>query len=170
MKYLTKQIFNYPIGLVYRAWHDPLLLSQWWPPSGALAHIMAQQFQNDGQTIIRVTLPDAMEYYEKLHYIEIYNPSKIIYLASTCDREGNNIANPFLTGWPQILLTQCEFVALNPNETQFSLSWLPFQASEGEIELFEKSFKVIDYGWGESLKQLDDVLLKLTTPSDDKVN
>jgi uncharacterized protein YndB with AHSA1/START domain len=76
---IISRVFNAPRKLVYKAWTDPEHLPQWWGPKGFTITVQEIDVRPDGVWRYIMHGPDGVDYDNKIVYIEVVSPERIVY-------------------------------------------------------------------------------------------
>lgn len=76
---IFSRIVNAPRELVYKVWTQQDHLEKWWGPDGFSTTTKLFELKNDGQWIFTMHGPDGRDYPNKIIFIEIDPPSKLVY-------------------------------------------------------------------------------------------
>lgn len=76
---VVKRIFNASPELIYRTWTEAEHLSNWWGPQGFTITIEAIEVAPGGVWRYIMHGPDGTDYINKITYIEIVHPEKLVY-------------------------------------------------------------------------------------------
>jgi uncharacterized protein YndB with AHSA1/START domain len=76
---LITRTFDAPRELVWRAWTDPALITQWWGPGGYSVPFCTLDFRVGGLFHLHMCGPDGMTYPCRGTYQEIVEPERIVY-------------------------------------------------------------------------------------------
>jgi uncharacterized protein YndB with AHSA1/START domain len=98
--------------------------------------------------------------YQKIEYVEIDPPSRLVWLHSTTDADWNVTSNPRMPDWPRTLLTTVTFEP-DGARTRMRLTWAPHEASQAEIDCFRASLNQMGTGWVAGMDLLDGLLAEL---------
>jgi uncharacterized protein YndB with AHSA1/START domain len=77
---ITTRVFDAPREMVYDAWTDPQQVAQWWGPNGFTNTIQEMDVRPGGVWRFVMHGPDGKDYNNKIVYIEVARPSRIVYL------------------------------------------------------------------------------------------
>lgn len=86
--------FTAPRELVWLAWTDPKHVGQWWGPAGFTTTTHSMDFRPGGAWRYTMHGPDGRDYGNRVDYIEIDSPSRLIY---TLRGEGSDDSVSFRT-------------------------------------------------------------------------
>lgn len=156
--YVLERVFDAPRELVWRAWTDPTLLARWYGPNvETIIHELSvkpggvwrneMKWGNGGQR-------------ERMEYLEVVEPERLVWLHSMTDENWTVSANPMIPDWPRVLLTTVTFEA-DGDQTKLRLTWQPHEASQAEIDCFAGAMAGLDKGWGSGMDILAEVLAEL---------
>jgi uncharacterized protein YndB with AHSA1/START domain len=76
---VINRIFNAPRELVFEAWTNPIHLIQWWGPKGFTNTVHEIDVRVDGVWRYTMHGPDGVDYENKIVYLEVIKPEKLIY-------------------------------------------------------------------------------------------
>jgi uncharacterized protein YndB with AHSA1/START domain len=76
---LIERVFDAPRELVFQAWTDPEHVAQWWGPQGFTNTIHEMDVRPGGICRFIMHSPDGVDYKNKIVYIEIVNPERLVY-------------------------------------------------------------------------------------------
>lgn len=82
------RIFDAPREIVFKAWTDPKLLSQWWGPHGFTNPVCEVDLRPGGSIRIDMRGPDGTVYPMTGVYHEIVRPERLVYTASALKDRG----------------------------------------------------------------------------------
>jgi uncharacterized protein YndB with AHSA1/START domain len=71
--------FAAPRELVWKAWTDPNHVGRWWGPAGFTTTTHAMDFRSGGTWRYTMHGPDGRDYENRIDYIEIVEPLKLVY-------------------------------------------------------------------------------------------
>lgn len=86
--------FDAPREQVFKAWSDPEILSQWHAPNGCSIEFPAFEFRAGGFFHSLLLTPSGYGCHCKGTYLEIDEPSKIVYQMGFIDEDGNDAPAP----------------------------------------------------------------------------
>lgn len=147
--------FKAPRGLVWRAWTDPKLLSHWYGP-GVETVIHKFELQTEGVWLNEMKMKGGFNF-QKMIFMEIDEPSKLVWHHCSADAEWNVVANPMMPDWPRKLLTTVTFEE-REGCTHVRLTQMPLDATAAEIECFSQMKDGMSGGWGMGFKLVDELL------------
>lgn len=76
---VINRVFDAPRELVFEAWTDPKHLAQWWGPKGFTNTVHDIDIRPGGVWRYVMHGPDGVDYYNKIVYIEVVNPERLVY-------------------------------------------------------------------------------------------
>jgi uncharacterized protein YndB with AHSA1/START domain len=79
------RLLNAPPALVFKAWLDPQHIAQWWGPNGFTTTIFAMDVRVGGVWHYIMHGPDGVDYPNKVVYLEIVEPERVVYWHGTGD-------------------------------------------------------------------------------------
>jgi len=88
--------FAAPRELVWLAWTDPNHVGRWWGPAGFTTTTHSMDFRPGGSWRYTMHGPDGRDYGNRIDYIEIVKPSRLIYKLGG---EGSDYSVSFRTSY-----------------------------------------------------------------------
>jgi uncharacterized protein YndB with AHSA1/START domain len=88
---LTSRLYDAPREMVFKAWSDPKKLAQWWGPRGFSTTTHAMDFRSGGEWRLTMHGPDGRDYENRVLYIEILAPERIVYTHSGAENSDDPI-------------------------------------------------------------------------------
>lgn len=85
------RIFNAPRALVFRAWTDPKMLSNWWAPKHFTNPVCELDVRVGGALRIVMRGPDGSEHPMKGVFTEIVPNEKLVFTSVAVDAAGNHL-------------------------------------------------------------------------------
>ncbi len=76
---IITRTFSAPRELVWRAWTDPDHVGNWWGPAGFTTTTHSMDFRPGGSWNYTMHGPDGQDYGNRMEYIEIDEPSRLVY-------------------------------------------------------------------------------------------
>lgn len=154
-KYSYERIFNAPLSKVWRLWTEPDLLSRWYGP-GIETIIHKFELKPGGEWRNEMSWGDKKDL-SKMTFKEVINEEKIVWHHSSVDSDWNVISNPMMPDWPRILLTTVTFEEDGEN-TKVTLTQVPIDAEQNEIDCFANMMAGMDNGWGSGFNIIEEML------------
>lgn len=97
--------------------------------------------------------------YGTITYQTIRPPELLVYTQHFCDKDGNLEKPPFLSTWPDRLLTTVIFSEEGPQDTRVTVTWEIFgEATEAERQTFHDAKTGMTGGWTGSFDKLESIL------------
>ena len=156
--YVLERVFDAPRDLVWKTWTDPELLPRWYGPR--VETIVHRLELKPGGLWLGEMRWGGNSHYQRVEYTEVSAPERLVWLNSVSDADWNIIPNPMMADWPRILLTTVTFDD-DDGRTRMRLTWVPHEASEGEIACFSGAIAGMDKGWGAGMELLAELLAEL---------
>jgi uncharacterized protein YndB with AHSA1/START domain len=158
-EFIIDRTFNAPRDLVWKALTEPDRMKEWFSPKGFTARVAKHDFRPGGIYHYCLTSADGHEMWGKVAYREIDAPTRLVYINSFSDAQGNNTRHPMSANWPLELLTTF-ILAEADGKTTLTITWLPHHATEQEIQAFDHAREGMKQGWTGTLDNLTDYLAK----------
>jgi uncharacterized protein YndB with AHSA1/START domain len=156
--YKLERSFDALPELVWRTWTEPQLFAKWYGPNVETI-ITEQNVKPGGSCRLEMRMgPRSM--FQRLDYVEVEKPKRLVCLMASTDAQGNIIASPMMQDWPRVLRTEVKFEA-HGNKTYQTLSWTPHESSEAEIACFAQAISGLDKGWASGMELLAKLLAEL---------
>ena len=76
---VATRTFDAPRDLVFKMWTDPKHIAQWWGPKGFTTTIYELDVKPGGVWRFVMHGPDGVDYQNKVVYLEIVKPERIVY-------------------------------------------------------------------------------------------
>src|SRR5882672_3010766 len=73
------RVFDAPRDLVFEAWTDPSHIVQWWGPTGFTTTTYTMDVKPGGVWRFVMHGPDGVDYQNRIVYIEIVKPERLVY-------------------------------------------------------------------------------------------
>ncbi len=80
------RILNAPRELVWKVWTEPEHIKQWWGPNGFTSTIHKMDVKPGGEWLLIMHGPDGVDYPNKITYIEVKKPERLIYYHGDKDK------------------------------------------------------------------------------------
>ncbi len=88
---VVTRVFNAPPELIWKAWTDPAIASQWWGPKGFSTPVYKTDFRVGGKFLICMKSPEGQEFWNAGEYHEIVPHQKIVSSMYFADAQGNKV-------------------------------------------------------------------------------
>ena len=158
--FVINRSYSASVQDIYRAWTNPAQLCKWLPPSGFTMEFLDSDIRKGGRCLSRMSNGDGISFCVKLDYLEC-SPSRIIYMQTFCDENGQATKHPGLQEFPESLLQNVSISEEEDGMTRVTLTTTPFGSpSPGELKVFLDIRDSMTTGWTHSL----DVLEFMLTP------
>lgn len=157
-EFVVDRVFAAPRALVWRAWTDPEVLSQWYGPR---VETIVHKFdlQPGGLWLNEMRMGKRSDL-SKMTFKEVVPEERLVWLHSSTDADWNVTSNPMMPEWPRVILTTVTF-ADDGEGTAVRLSWVPYDPTDAEIACFAGAMEGFGSGWGAGFAILDDLLAEL---------
>ncbi len=154
---MTRQ-FDAPPALVWRCWTEPDLLGRWYGP-GVETEVHRFDPVVGGLWLHEMKMGE-QSMYQRMEYIEVEPPARLVMLMSNASRDWEVIPSPMMENWPRTLLTTVLFDAVGDG-TRMTLEWTPHEATEAENAAFAAALDNLDQGWGKGMDVMAEILAEL---------
>ncbi len=157
--FLLTRTFKAPREMLWKAWTEPKLMTEWWGPKGVTSKTHKMDFRTGGIYHYSMLAPNGTEMWGKFTYKEISPPERLVFINCFSDAKGGITRHPMVPNWPLKLETTITF-AEHKNWTIVKIQWVPVGATAAERKVFEDMQESCRQGWGGSLDQLEDFLAR----------
>lgn len=155
-QFVINRSFDAPIQQMFEMWTNPKHLSQWLPPTGFTSTFMKANIKPGGSSFYVMTDGKNIKMYGRAKYLEVINPTLIVYTQQFCDEKENISRHPLAPTWPETMLTTVTFAEEGPNQTRVTITWEPYgKATHEEIDTFIKAKGGMAQGWTGSFDKLE---------------
>lgn len=150
--------FDAPPAVVWRTWTEEDLVGRWYGPD---METKVHRFDPVpvGLWLQEMTLGE-QSMYQRIEFVEVVPPSKLVMLMSNADADWNVIPSPMMPNWPTTLLTKVTFEEADDG-TLLTLDWTPFEAGEAENAMFESAMERLGQGWGKGMDMIAEIVADL---------
>lgn len=162
-EFVITRRFKFPRELMFDAFTKPEHMHQWWGPKGSTVIKAEIDLRPGGVNHYGLRMPDGSAMWGKSVYREITPPSRLVYVQSFSDENGNITTHPMSPTWPREMLTTITFEETTEG-TQLSIQWSPVDATETERNTFNAAMSGMNQGWSGSLDQLQQYLQTIASP------
>ncbi|WP_127587458.1 SRPBCC domain-containing protein [Paenibacillus koleovorans] len=152
---MITRTFKAPRELVFRVWTDPQHFQNWWGPRGFKLEVVKMDVRPGGMFLGNQSSPEGHVMWGKFVYHEVDAPSKLVFVNSFCDEEGNTIRAPFSPTWPLEIMNNLTFVDEGDGTTTLTFSGGPINASDEELASFNAMRPMVQQGFGGTFDQLE---------------
>lgn len=156
--FVMDRVFDAPRELVWKTWTEAEHLARWYGPN--VKTVIHQLDVRPGGEWLNEMQMQGRSNFEKMAYVEVIPPEKLVWLHSVTDSEWNIAPNPMMPDWPRVLLTTVTF-SENGNQTNLRLTWEPHDATQAEITCFASAIGGLHKGWGAGMQILEELLVEL---------
>jgi len=158
--FVISREFDAPRNLMWKLWTDCEHMKVWNGPKGFTSTHCEMDLRPGGSCHYNMVGPDGSESWGIAHYREIVEPEKLVWVTSFSDAERNIIRHPMAPDWPLELLTTVKF-SESAGKTTVHLEWIPINASEAEIAMFEQGRDGMKGGWTGTFEELEKYIAQL---------
>lgn len=159
--FVIHRSFDTSIETLFNMWTHPEHLAAWLPPTGATMKFIRANIQVGQSSFYSMPSP-AGPMFGRAEYLEITQPTRIVYTQQFCDENEKIIRHPMAPTWPETMLTTVTLSEEGPSQTRVALSWEAHgKVLPAELEVFLSERAGMTQGWTGSFDKLDEYLLKL---------
>ena len=135
-------------------------MMQWFAAPGMKVIKASQDFRAGGTYHYGTASPQGQEMWGMVKYKEITPNSRLVYLQSFSDKDGNITTHPMAPTWPREMVTVMEFIPEGPKQTKLKISWIYSGIDDAEAATFHAAHEGMTGGWTGSLDTLQTYLAK----------
>ena len=146
-----------PRDLVWQAWTERDLLSQWWGPKGMGTDVLALDVRPNGTFHYAMIPAEGERSYGKFVYQEIVAPERLVFRNGFANEAGEYIRAPFGMDWPLEILTTVTFEEIDGG-TRLILSIVPIDPTDAERASFEGMYESMTQGFNGTFDRLTELL------------
>lgn len=150
-----------PRELVWKAWTEAQRLEHWWGPKGFTLTVNKLELKPGGLFHYRMST-DKNEMWGRFKYTLIEPISRLEYVSSFSDPDGNIISAPIIDGFPLEVNNMLTFEETGDGKTIVSLRGRPADnATEAQRAVFAGLNSSMQQGFGGTFDQLDAYLAEI---------
>jgi uncharacterized protein YndB with AHSA1/START domain len=157
--FVISRTFDASRDRLWKAWTELGELEQWFGPKGVQTTAIKREFKPGGMFHYKMKTPDGKEMWGRFVYREIVAPQRLVWVNSFSDEHAAVARHPLVATWPLEMLTTVTF-ADTGGKTTVTIEWMPLNASEAELKMFDGAREGMKAGWGGSFEQLAAYLAK----------
>ncbi len=140
------RVFDAPRELVWQAWTDPEMMSQWFGPRAFTTPVCELDTRVGGALRIVMRGPDGMDYPMKGVFKEVVPPERLVFSNIAVDKDGNHL----LEGETTVIL-----------EAQGAKTKLTLHTyAKGLVPIAPQMLAGMEAGWSQSLDKMSDLMAK----------
>lgn len=149
-----------PRDLVFDVWTTPERLIHWWGPKGFTVKSAKVDLRPGGLFHYCLKSPDGVEMWGRFLFREIVRPERLEFISSFSDNRAGITRHPMAPNWPLEMLNVVTFEEQG-SQTMMTMKISAYNASAAERAVFKAGHTSMNQGWGGTLDQLTDYLLKV---------
>ena len=156
--YVMDREFAAPPALVWRTFTEPDLLARWYGPN--VETVIHKLDVAPGGLWLNEMRKGDFSQRERMEFVEVVEPERLVWLHSMADADWNIAANPHMPDWPRVLLAIVTLEDLGVR-TKLRLTWTPHEATAAEVACFAGAMAGLDQGWGAGMAVIETLLAEL---------
>lgn len=156
-KFEINRIFTASQEEIFAAWTETDILKKWWGPVGFQLSILKFDFHPEGIFHYNMKTADGYEMWGRFRYTEIKKPTRLCFVNSFSDADGNITQAPFSADWPGEISNELSISELD-GKTEIKLHGSPVNASELQQQTFEANFESMTIGFNDTFDRLQEYL------------
>jgi uncharacterized protein YndB with AHSA1/START domain len=146
---------------LFALWTNPKHVMNWTPPTGQTGEFLKADIRPGGESFYKMS-GNGITLYGKANYVEMVQPSRLVYVQRFADSEGNTARHPMAPTWPEAMKTTVSFFEEGDGQTRVALTWeVHGEASPDERDMFKGAKAGMTQGWTGSFDKLDEYLKKM---------
>lgn len=153
-KFVFSKTFNAPRETVWNAWADISKRLQWWKPMGTPITVKAYDLKPGGVMHYGMDTPSGDKWWGLFAYREVDVPSRVVYVNSFSDENGNIVRASMHPHWPPEILTTFTFTE-DGDKTKVILEGVPINATDEERAVFEGGIEQMQKAFSGTFGQLE---------------
>ncbi|MFU8878721.1 MAG: SRPBCC family protein [Wenzhouxiangellaceae bacterium] len=147
-------------GAVWRALTEPERLNCWWGPKGMPPCHCNLDLRDGGSFHYGLQMPDGGVMWGRWDIESVEPEHRLAFLSMFSDENGGGpTRHPWEPDWPLLMWTEIGFGPAREG-TRLAITWIPVDATVGEIRRFERGHEECRVGWTGTLDQLEDFLMQ----------
>jgi uncharacterized protein YndB with AHSA1/START domain len=158
-EFVITRIVDAPRSRVWKAWTDAKELKKWWGPKGFEVLSTKVDLRPGGIFHYHLRSPNGQDMWGKFVYREIVPEERLVFITSFSDENAGETRHPMAPDWPRKMLSTVTFTE-KAGKTTVTVRWLPYEATEKEINTFEAGRDSMTGGWTGTFERLDTYLTK----------
>lgn len=158
-EFVISRTFDVPRELMWKAWTESDRMAQWFGPKGVTVFHSNNDLRPGGVYHYAMRGADGSVMWGKWVYREIVPPQRLVWVNSFSDEKGGVTRHPMMADWPLEMLTTVTFDEV-AGGTSVTVRWIPLNATEAEINVFEAGRNGMEMGWTGTFEQLAAYLAK----------
>ena len=147
------RVFDAPRKLVWKALTESDRLARWWGPTGFTMLVRTLDLRPGGVFHYAMRSPDGHIMWGRFLYRNIEAPTRLVFVNSFADEEGNIARAPFSSTWPLEILNTLTLDEAG-GKTTLTLRGGPINATEEERETFWNAQESTRQGFAGTFDQL----------------
>jgi uncharacterized protein YndB with AHSA1/START domain len=155
--FVISRTFKAPRDLVWKAWTERDRLMQWFGPKGMKMTFAELDFRVGGTFHYGLQMPKGDILYGKWIFKQITPTTKLVLHSGFADDKGNFVRHPMQPVWP-LEMHSSTTLEEKDGQTTVTVRWEPLNATDAEIEAFNKLHDSMVGGWTGTFEQLEEYL------------
>ena len=152
-EFVFTRIFDAPRITMWKTWTEAEQLQRWFGPKGCTVPACSLDLQPGGLFHYCMQTPDGHVMWGKWTFVEIEPLEKLVVIMSFSDAQGGVSRHPLSPTWPLETLSTMTLTE-RAGQTEITLRWAPYAATESERQTFDASHESMQQGWTGTMDQL----------------
>jgi uncharacterized protein YndB with AHSA1/START domain len=158
-QFVINQSFNSPIQLMYLMWTSPEHFAKWMGPKDTSMEVLRADVRPGGSLFYCVTSSSGEKMFGRANYLELIQPSLLVYNQEFVDQDENSASHPMAPIWPKLMRTMVNFTEEDSQRTRVTLIWEPHGAVlQDELNTFISARPGMTSGWAGTFDKLEECL------------
>ena len=153
--FVITRTLDAPRNLVWKAFTEEDRMAKWWGPKGFKVIHSKMDLRPGGIYHYGLEAPNGSPMWGRFVFREVVPQEKLVLISSFSDEEGGVTRHPLHTEWPLEMLSTFSFQHAGNGKTKVTIRWAPHNATESEVETFEKGRPSMTQGWSGTFEQLE---------------
>lgn len=157
-EFVISREFKSDLNTLWKMFTEPKNMSSWYGPKEVKTGHCDMDFKRGGHYHFSMISEDQDESWGKLYYVDIVQNTRLIYVTTFSNSDGDTTRHPMAPLMPGELLTTVNFIKISDNTTKIEIRWYPINALPDEIKMFNDFHESFNMGWTGSLDRLESIL------------
>lgn len=156
--FVLSRTFDAPRELLFKVCTEAEHLSHWWGPKGFEVEVCQLELKPGGIFHYSMKTREGYTMWGKFVFREVTPPSRLVFINSFSDEQGNTVPAPMIDDWALETLSTITFEEEAKNRTKVTVETAPMGATAAQRKLFRENHPSMQGGWGGSLDKLTSYL------------
>ena len=154
--FVINHSFPTDIATAYSLWTDPVKYAKWMGPAGSKMTFLSADFREGGKSRWSMEMPTATVMYGVMNHKQLVPNRLVVYSQNFSDEKGNLAKFPFISTYPDQVLTTVILAEEEGGQTRITLKWeILGDATEAERKTFHGMKSSMNQGWEQSFDRFE---------------